>query len=80
MKENIVWYRANGEQPNQGKTAVEHLIGRGKWRPSIHMPRATARIFLKVIGIRAEKLHALDYDSVLREGLRTGYDGWTLAF
>lgn len=80
MKENIVWYRANGEQPNQGKTSGEHLIGRGKWRPSIHMPRAAARIFLKVIGIRAEKLHALDYDSVLREGLRTGYDGWTLAF
>lgn len=69
MKENIVWYRANGEQPNQGKTSGEHLIGRGKWRPSIHMPRVAARIFLKVTDVRAERLQDITEESALKEGI-----------
>lgn len=80
LKEKIVWYKADGEQPNEGKTAGEHMIGRGRWRPSIHMPREASRLFLKVKAVRIEELHELDYEDVAREGLKTGYDGWTLAF
>lgn len=39
-----------------------------KWRPSIHMPREAARIFLSVTDVRVEKLQDITVDSALREG------------
>ncbi len=44
------------------------------------MPKTAARIFLKVVGVRAEKLQALDYEEAIREGIKAGYDGWTSVF
>lgn len=46
----------------------------GVWRPSIHMPRWAARLFLRVTGVRAEPLHDIgNEDSVAEgcEGVRT---------
>jgi len=43
-------------------------------RPSIHMPRAAARIFLKVTGVRVERVNDITDDDVLREGLSGTYD------
>lgn len=40
-----------------------------KWHPSIHMPKEAARIFLKVTGVRAERLQALNNEDALKEGL-----------
>ena len=34
-----------------------------KWHPSIHMPRKAARIFLKVTGVRVERLCEMAYNS-----------------
>lgn len=43
-------YRADGEKPEGW--------GLGdRWRPSIHMPKKAARIFLRVTDVRAERLH-----------------------
>lgn len=41
------------------------------WRPSIHMPKAAARIWLKVTDVRVERLKDMcsDYDNFLKEGL-----------
>lgn len=41
------------------------------WRPSIHMPKAAARIFLKVTDIRTERLQDIDGMGVLREGINS---------
>jgi len=39
------------------------------WRPSIHMPREAARIFLKVKDVRAERLQSITMDEIRAEGL-----------
>lgn len=43
-----------------------------KWRPSIHMPKAAARIWLKVTDVRVERLQDIDDDGVVAEGLQIG--------
>lgn len=40
----------------------------GKWRPSIHMPREAARIFLRVTGMRVERLQEIDDAQAYAEG------------
>lgn len=39
------------------------------WRPSIHMPREAARIFLKVKNVRAERLQSITVEEIKAEGL-----------
>lgn len=41
-----------------------------KWKPSIHMPRTAARIFLKVTNVKVEKLKDITVKGVESEGLR----------
>lgn len=41
------------------------------WCPSIHMPRAAARLFLRVIGVRTERLQDMSEEDAICEG----YDG-----
>lgn len=39
-----------------------------EWRPSIHMPKEAARIFLKVTNVRVELLRAITDKDALKEG------------
>ena len=41
-----------------------------KWKPSIHMPKEAARIWLKVTNVRVERLQEIDEDGVWDEGFR----------
>ena len=43
-----------------------------QWRPSIHMPRDAARIFLRVTDVRVERLQDINDDGVVAEGLEIG--------
>ena len=45
------------------------------WRPSIHMPREAARIFLRVTDVRVERLRDITEEQAQAEGL---YRGWAL--
>ncbi len=41
-----------------------------KWRPSIHMPREAARLFLEVKSARVEKLQEITEEDAIAEGVR----------
>lgn len=40
-----------------------------EWRPSIHMPKEAARLFLRVTDVRAERLQAITIEDIQKEGL-----------
>ena len=40
-----------------------------KWKPSIHMPKEAARIWLKVKDVRVERLQDITVDEIRNEGL-----------
>jgi hypothetical protein len=56
----VYYYRADGELRPEG--------WRGKWHPSIHMPKGAARIWLKVTNVRIERLQDVTEDGAKAEG------------
>lgn len=43
------------------------------WRPSIHMPKEAARIWLKVTDVRVERLQEITSEQIGREGVEVEY-------
>ena len=41
-----------------------------KWKPSIHMPREAARVFLRVTNVRVERLQDITEDEAIKEGAK----------
>ena len=70
-------YKADGEN-------IDHLGNVIKWHPSIHMPKEAARIWLKVIDVRVERLQEMWASDVPKEGIfftkPTTADGMLQAF
>lgn len=56
-------YKADGEN-------IDHLGNVIRWRPSIHMPKEAARIWLKVKDVRVEQLREITPDDAVREGTK----------
>ena len=46
-----------------------------KWRPSIHMPKQAARIWLKVTDVRVERLQDISLEDCVREGIEASRTG-----
>lgn len=48
-----------------------------KWKPSIHMPKEAARLFLKITDVRVERLCSISGSDALAEGLEKHPDDQT---
>lgn len=62
---------ANGADPEMYlyKADPLHRAAWDKWRPSIHMPKEAARIFLRVTDVRVERLQNITGDECPSEGV-----------
>ena len=58
-------YRADG-----GTAKTAGYSQEPKWRPSIHMPKKAARIWLKVTDVRVERLQDISVPDMIKEGVR----------
>jgi hypothetical protein len=57
------FYRWEGENPL-------------RWRPSIHMPRWAARLFLRVTDVRLERVQDITEEGAIAEGVRGDEHDW----
>lgn len=66
----VIEYKAGGTQTFDDVIALP--TADGKWRPSIHMPKEAARIFLMVKSVRVERLQDITDEEIVAEGLEIG--------
>lgn len=64
IKEHIdIMYRADEMKDDIDYDAI-------KWKPSIHMPKMAARIFLEVTDVRIERLQDMSIQDMISEGVK----------
>jgi len=81
---DILWVREtwgkdeNGEyvyRANYGTTEDDSFPpSMFKWKPSIHMPREAARIFLRVKNVRVERVQEITENDAKNEGVKDPYE------
>lgn len=78
-----LWVRETFWQPrDKSETLFKAdgaILGCGKWKPSIHMPRWASRITLEIVSVRVERLNDISEQDARAEGAppldATGYRG-----
>ena len=72
---DILWVRETWAETATGDYVyiadfphTKDLLKHGKWRPSIHMPKTAARLFLRVTDVRVEQLQYITEEGAWKEG------------
>jgi hypothetical protein len=61
-------------RPFMYKASIEKQSGLTvKWSPSIHMPKEAARIWLKVVDVRVDRLNHISEKDAIAEGVKSRY-------
>ena len=72
---DILWVRESFAKPPIYAFGVKYIYKAGfnesicGWKPSIHMPKEAARIFLEVTNVRVERLRDISEDDAIAEGI-----------
>lgn len=72
---DILWVRESFAKPPIYAFGVKYIYKAGfnesicGWKPSIHMPKEAARIFLEVTNVRVERLRDISEDDAIAEGV-----------
>ncbi|AZV56058.1 hypothetical protein [Clostridium sp. AWRP] len=61
----------NAYEADYDKSKVGDCVPEPKWRPSIHMPKKVARLFLKVTDVKAQRLQDITEDEAKAEGIKS---------
>ncbi len=83
-KDDLLWVRETWCEPilfdgaeddyfykaSHGIHNCKHISG--KWNPSIFMPKAAARIWLRVTNVKCERLQDISEQDAIKEGIKTG--------
>ena len=64
------WSRTIGTPPTLYYYADENAPDGIKWRPSIHMPREAARTFLRVTGVKVQRVQDITDAEASKEGCK----------
>ena len=72
-KGDVLWVRETWAKDDTYYYKADGSCGSrcGKWKPSIHMPKAAARIWLEVTDVRVERLQEITGQDALKEGLNS---------
>lgn len=66
-QQGLYWHKAGLKLDDNGR--AYGCVPPEKWHPSIHMPKEAARIFLRVTGVRVERLQDITVNGLQNEGL-----------
>jgi len=67
--------KTHGYKADWNKYAAD-LVSEPKWKPSIHMPKSAARIWLIIESVSLERLEDITDDGAIAEGVMTNAQGF----